>query len=71
MTLFLCVDRQLLVFSHSIETDLIFVMVEIDLICVGDRTWLDFSAGMKYTSKYLVVAWGGRKWLHFSVVDRH
>ena len=32
LTLFLCAGRKLLVFSVSMEIDLVFVMVEIDLI---------------------------------------
>ena len=34
LTLFWCADRKLLVFSVNIEIDLLFVLVEIDLISV-------------------------------------
>ena len=48
-------------------------MVEIDVICVGDRTWLDSSAGMKCIwllrgwYKFTCYSCAGRKSLVFSI----
>ena len=46
-TSFICVGRKLFVLSARVKTDLVFVMVGIDLISMWDRTRLDFSVRMK------------------------